>query len=363
MARLTRSSTFERLQSSLVVLALLASPACRDETREPPASPVAGAELCARAEKRLGEAREELRESIGHYGLVFPVEQTEIRRFLARIRLHRDGPDIVMGSLQGTELHGGGVLGLIVDHWRPGGRRPRLDDRYPFSWSRGPVALEEIYRSHKSQVFLPVPGTPREEIDGALPESPQLARMRFEHAAMGGRESSEVDAYTFMRLLLAFEPDPGSVWTNRLGQRLSVELLLDHAWDHYTVGRSAAEESDDHSYLHLVEVLLAYHRSGRSQRDPDELKRRFLSGELRRTGLGGNEDSEALGHYAESLGLLLAEPDLEWSEDERRRVRGWLEDLETRRLRDVEAVPVQHLSHLVRGLRLVEEHADKLGAG
>jgi hypothetical protein len=331
--------------------------ACREETPPPP---VAGAELRTRAETRLLKERAELRKSIGHYGLVFDVEQEEIRRFLAQIWLRRDGSDIVMGGVHGVELHGGGVLGLIAEYWRPDSRRPRLSDRYPFSWSRSPVALEEIYQSHRNQIFLPVPGLTMDGIDGQLPASPQLPRMRFQHAAQGRPEISEADSYTFLGMLLAYEPDRAATWTNRLNQRMSVDSLLRNAWDHYAVQRTAREEFDDHSYLHLVEVLLAFHRTRESQRDPNEIKQRFLSTELRRTEFGGYEASEALGHYVESLGLLLSGPDIAWSDDEKQQVRDWLEDLETNRLREVEGLPVRHLAHLVRGLRLVEENAARL---
>jgi hypothetical protein len=345
------------MQSWLVVLAAALLLACREEAPPPP---VAGAELRARAETQLLKQREALSESIGHYGLVFDVEQDELQRFLAQIWLRRDGSDIVMGSVDGVELHGGGVLGLIAEYWRPDSRRPRLSDRYPFSWSRGPVALEEIYQSHRNQIFLPVPGLTMDGIDGELPGSPQLPRMRFEYAARGGLETSEADSYTFLGLLVAYEPDRAATWTNRLNQRLSVDSLLRNAWDHYVVHRNAKEEFDDHSYLHLMEILLAYQRTGELQRDPNEIKQRFLTTELRRTEFGGYEASEALGHYVESLGLLLTEPNIAWSDDEKRQVRDWLDDLETKRLREVEGLPVRHLAHLARGLRLVEENAARL---
>jgi len=70
--------------------------------------------------------------------------------------------------------------------------------------------------------------------------------------------------------------------------------------------------------------------------------------------------SEALGHYVESLGLLLAEPGVSWTKADKTKVCAWLRDLETARLAEVDAVPVQHLAHLVSGLTQIEANKDRL---
>ena len=165
-----------------------------------------------------------------------------------------------------------------------------------------------------------------------------------------------------LRLLLRYEGDLNTEWTNRLDQPISAAILLDSAWDHYVVPRSAEAEFADHSYLHLVELLLAYNqRLGvKAQRDPNRLKQRLLSVELERKDYGGYEASEALGHYVESLGLLLAEPGVSWTNADKTKVCAWLRDLETARLAEVDAVPVQHLAHLVSGLTQIEANKDRL---
>jgi hypothetical protein len=278
-----------------------------------------------------------------------------LARFMSGIVMHRAGPDRAFGAPHGVELHGGGVLALLVDHWRPEGRRARPGDRYPFAWSPEPVALAEPYRAYRSQLFLPVPDVATASIDGRLPGAPALARVRF-----GARD---LDAYALLRVLLRFEPDLDAAWTNRLGQRLTARLVLDQAWDHYRVDRGAEVEGRDHSYLHLVEVLLAF--AERARRDGDArdlapLKERLLDVELRRTRFGPYVASEALGHHVEALGLLLTERDLAWSDAEKRRVRDWLAGLETSGFRPIEDVPLPHLAHLVRGLRTIETHRDRL---
>jgi hypothetical protein len=178
--------------------------------------------------------------------------------------------------------------------------------------------------------------------------------MRFR---VPGAASGEVDAYHFLALLTANERDLSATWSNHLGQRLSAGLLLDHVRDFYLSSSDTPAEPADHSNLHLVEVLL--NASRRRDQDPDAIKRHFLAVELRRDVFEPAHEMLLLGHYAESLGLLLADPRTRWSAAERSQVRAWLRRLDTR-FAALEAVESRHLSHLLRGLRLVREHADRL---
>lgn len=334
-----------------VVLISTVALACSDA----PPQPVAGTELRTRVEAKLATEREALRESFGHYALVYEVSQEELHHFMAQILLRRgEGGDTVPGSVHGLELHGGAVLGLLLDYWRPSSRRPELSDRYPFSWARSPVALAQLYDSHRKQIFLPVPGS-TQPIDAILPASPQLARMRFRtRSATGATETSERDSFAFLGALLAHEPDLGTPWSNHLNQRLSAHLLLRNAWDHYLEGSSAEVEATDPSYLHLVEVLLAYSRHPDVALEPSAIKERFLSRELRRRKFGGYEPSEALGHYADSLGFLLEDRRIGWRADERQQVREWLDYLENDPFRTLDGLPLAHLTHLLRGLRTLD---------
>jgi hypothetical protein len=49
-----------------------------------------------------------------------------------------------------------------------------------------------------------------------------------------------------------------------------------------------------------------------------------------------------------------------WEPAERRAVRAWLADLETRRFARLEGLEPDELCHLLRGLRLVAERRDVL---
>jgi hypothetical protein len=357
MRRVSPPAWARRFAFALFALALAS--ACSETS-----STLAGADLQARARARLEAERPALLESIGHYALVYDVDQAEFHRFMAQIHPRRDSADIAMAGAGGLELHGGGALRLLATLWRPDDRAAELSDSFPFAETRRGMQLRKIYESLRQQIFLPVPGVAREDIEAFLPPSPQLPRTRVRHAAGGKREISELDAYNALALLLRYQDDLRAQWTNRLGQRLNTQLLLDNTWDHYGIPRSAEEEFDDHSYLHLVELLLDYHRrlGTASPFDPTVLKERLLSVELERSTYGGYEASEALGHYAESLGLLLAEPGITWTPSDERKVRAWLQELEEVRLAEIGEVPPQHLAHLVRGLALIEANADRLEA-
>lgn len=358
-------------RSVLLLLALLAgrgfaTPACAEE--------FPGARLQRRLEVHLASEKAALRENLGHYGLVYEVTQAELERFMRQIVFQRDGEDVVLGVAHGAESHGGGVLALLLAHWKPGGRAARLDDRFRFEASGESLALAEIYASHRRQVFLPVPGKLPGEIRGEIPSAPQLARMRMRfRTPQRGPESVETDAYSFLRLLAEHEGDLAQTFENRLGQRLSADLLLRHAWNHYLASRDGAAQRADHTFLHLPGLLLAYQRrkaqegpASAADLDPNRLKRRFLEVELARTSFEGEDWSEVLSHYAESLGFLLGEPAVGWEETEKEKVREWLRKLETERFPDLGGLEPGELCHLLAGLRQIERQSSKLdrsGAG
>jgi hypothetical protein len=317
-----------------------------------------GMELRARLEAQLQGRQAELREEPAHYGLVFEVEQDDLQGFMKRIWIHQDGAGFVLGSRYGVEGHGAGVLALLLEHWRPASRRARLPDEFWFEANRRSLQLEEIYRGHQSQIFLPVPGKDPGEIDSELPTSPQLPRMRFRYWTQPA--PADTDSYEFLGLLITHEEQLGATWSNQLHQELSVDLLLRNTRDYYLTSGGTAGELADHTHLHLVEVLLAYDRRSGQPDGADAIKRRFLEVELSRRSFGGDDGNEALGHYVESLGLLVADPNVTWQPSEKQQVRDWLRKLEQDRFHDLEVVRLAHLTHLLKGLRQIEENRARL---
>ena len=346
-------SGFSRPRFAAILLAaLMLTPAgaCEPAPRDFP-----GRQLAERVESHLEREKARLAEDPAHYGLVFPVEQADLLAFLRQIRVFGDDHALVLGTAVGFESHGGGLLALLLDHWRPQGRAAELSDRFPFEKSGASIPLAAIYASHRSQIFLPVPGTPTGEIRGAIPDAPQLARLLFQ---IPGGVAVEADAYLFLGQLIAREADLSAAWTNALGQRLSTELLFEHARRYYLVSRDGAAEPADHSNLHLVELLLAASR--RRGQDPEEIQQHFLGTELRRRVFDADDATLLLGHHAESLGRLLADPRVQWSPQETAQARDWLGWLEESQFRDLADVLPRRLTHLLLGLRLMREHAGRL---
>jgi hypothetical protein len=109
-----------------------------------------------------------------------------------------------------------------------------------------------------------------------------------------------------------------------------------------------------------VELLLAFERRSGEPDGTDAIKGRFLEVELSRWGFEGDDGNEALGHYVESLGLLVADPNITWQPSEKQRVSDWLRKREQDRFHDLEAVRLPHLAHLLKGLRQIGENRTRL---
>jgi len=311
--------------------------ACSPDT--PPAD-FPGLQLLVRAEARLAREPAALRPMLDHYGLLFPVTQPELDAFMRQTRFHGDGADLALGTAFGPESHGGGLLRLLFDHWRPEGRRPRLDDRWFFPDNGAALELGRLYAAYRQQLFLPDAGLPR---------------MRFRFALPGGTARDvELDTYKLLSLLIELEPDPARAWTNRTGQPLSVERLLARVRAHYLARPAPPADPPDHSELHLVELLVAYGR------ELEPVQQRFLAEDLAPRALAPQDASFLLAHAAESLGRLLEAPGLDWNEADAARVTAWLAELERTRFLDVEREDLESLCHLTAGLRAVRAQHAKL---
>jgi hypothetical protein len=349
----------------LLWLWLCALPAAPTPAQQAPEAGFPGMQLRARVEAHVQRQKEALKADLTHYSLIFPIEPEDFDAYMKQVLLRFDGRDAVLGSADGVESHGGGLLAFILEHWRPASRAALLTDRFWFERNRSRLELVQIYQAHRRQIFLPVPGREPDAIDGKLPEAPQLARMQFRYRApTGGVASAEVDSYPFLRLLVEREEDLSRPWVNRLGQTLSADLLLGQAWDHYVAKSSPDDELADHSNLHLVEVLLGFSRRRASsatpdtdRRDANEIKRRFLAVELRRTDFPADTWSLRVGHHLESLGRLLDDSRVAWGTDEKRQVVDWLRSLDEAVDRDLDGAEV---AHFLKGLRSIEQHRAKL---
>jgi len=319
---------------SLSLLTLAWALACKPE---PPADDFPGMRLLEQVEAMLERDKAALKPMLEHYGMVFPVEPADLDAYMEGVRVHGHGVDLALGDEHGLESHGGGILRLLFDHWRPDGRPPRLGDRYRFAASRRYLALHDLYEAGRQQLLLP--GTPE-----GLPTL--LVR--------DGAQMVQLDSYKLLSLLIEWEPDPARTWRNRLGQQLSVERLIHHVRAHYLAVRSPSAAPADHSELHAMELLVAF-----GERHPAfdlvAIQQHFLAtGPARLT--PERDGAELLiAHEVESLGRLIAVSRLRWSAAEQRSVRAWLTALE-RRFSTLGSLDLDGLCHLALGLRQVRAH-------
>lgn len=305
---------------------------------EAPRADFPGMPLLARVEARLEGEKPVFRAQLAHYGLLYPVEASELAAFMAQIRVHGAGPDLALGTEFDPESHGGGLLRLLFDHWQPDGRKPRLADRYPFAG--GDVALEEFYRAYQQQIVLPETGLPR---------------LHFRFGLPGGLSRDvERDAYKLLGLLIALEPERSAHWMNRSGQTLSLDLLLQRVRAHYLASGAPSLDPPDHSELHLVELLVA------AGGELEAVQQHFLAAELAQRTFEPRDTAFLVSHFVESLGHLLGAEALAWDEPDAARVKGWLAALEPEHFRDVAAADLESLSHLAAGLRAVRAQQAKL---
>jgi hypothetical protein len=336
----------------LAALNLLLALGCGAEA-PPPELPGLG--VLARLEARLARERAALLPKLSHYALVFPVTQDELAAFLSQVRVHGAGADLALGTEFALEPHGGGLLRLLFDLWRPEGRAPRLADPFAFVGHR-PLALGELYAAGRSQLFLPIPGVAPESAGARLPDAPQLPRTFVRFGLPGGPlRGIESDAWKLLGLALALEPDASRGWQNRFGQPLSLALLLRHVRDTELASAPHVAEPADHTALHRVELLVAWaERHGGD--GLSAVQRHWLEVERAPRALAPDAASLLLAHRAESLGHLLGARSLRWSEPDKERVRAWLAALDDGVGLDVERDDLAELCHLVNGLRAVREH-------
>jgi len=348
----SREGTSTRPRRALALVAALWLLALTPPAAAAAAEAAPDARLRARVEAHLASRRAELELLPYHLGLIDTVDSDRLVRALADVGFERRGDDLALGAAGAPEPHGGGILALLLEHWRPEGRAAGLDDAFLFAPNREALALRHLYDAYRRQLFLPVPGRRAESIAGDLPSSPRLPRMRFPFPSAGG--IVETDSYALLGLLIAHESDPTAPWRNHVGQELSVDLLIGHVRDHYLADADRGAELADHTNLHRVALLLAYQRRFPDRLDPEPIRLHFLAHELALGDPKGTSDgTEVLGHRAESLGLLTANPEIRWSPEERQNVDAWLDALDRGPFHELDGIPLQHLCHLLRGLRLV----------
>lgn len=324
--------------------------------------PASALRLQASLETTLSDRQAELASDLGHFGLVFPPTQEMVRASLQQVeaREHRGGfvltraPYFSTANFRARESHGGTFLNELLRFWQPEGRKARLQDRYVFA--NGARALEDIYLAHKKQLFIP-------PVEQGVPSFPV---MLLPFATDEGKTVVEpADSYQVLLLVLDNTPGAqfGSEWLNIVNRPLSVDSLVAQVRTAYLTNPKPGTLSGDHTSYHALEILVKHAEKSPARPDLQDVKRRFLEVELSETALLENAPLRhgLIAHYLQALGYLLSHERLRLSAGEKAHITAWLGKVEGYYPGNLAQVGgVHELAHALQGLRLIQEHAQKL---
>jgi hypothetical protein len=262
------------------------------------------------------------------------------------------------------ENHGGGYLYDIFHHWKPHGRATRMSDSFFFARNGRSLTVRELYQSVKNQVTLE-----RDEKDplfqrvvARLVKGPKAEPMVMPRVFLCARATGHAcvmkDSFHVLELLLENERQPTRGWKNVLGHTISVCSLFQATWQHYLHNVFTTDDYfEDHSRLHLVSLLVRYSDRCRTA-NPNHIKARFLEGELAEE-FGYRDEGyySLVGHHLESLGRLVDDDRVTWSDEEKIQVREWLALHAPAFHAPIETF---ELTHALVGVRLIAKNAAKL---
>jgi hypothetical protein len=102
----------------------------------------------ARFLERVVESIDRRRDALGpkHEGLVFALDPAVLMAALEPVGFVVADDSFVLATRAGPEPHGGGILALLLRHWKPDGRGAGVSDSFWFSPNRASLPLERLYR-------------------------------------------------------------------------------------------------------------------------------------------------------------------------------------------------------------------------
>lgn len=168
------------------------------------------------------------------------------------------------------------------------------------------------------------------------------------------------DIYQFLKAAMVLMPvqEWDQPWTNSQGESVSVKNIAEGLADFYL--HHWGLHGGDHSLYH-PEVLLHYY--DKKGLDPSPIKKVFLERELHQIPSDLYEGD--VGHFTETLGVLLSRENISWSPEELEVARTWVNEvrqfLVDKDLLKLNIDDIYESAHLLRGLRLIAKHQDKLG--
>lgn len=214
------------------------------------------------------------------------------------------------------------------------------------------VSVLQLLEGYKYSITLPPPT-----------DRTQLPRIDAQDGSGRMTGKRYLDAYQFLAAAMRLIPVGAwdIPWITHTGDTLTFRALMDRVADTYLHHYQWTESVPDHGFLHLPALLARYYAL--AGQDPNIVKRAFLARELTAV-LGKRLEGQSLsvvGHLTESLGALLAEPKVMWRDAEASMVRAWIQKVKAYVQTLDPAAVDDECAHLLKGLRLMAQHAAKIG--
>lgn len=283
----------------------------------------------------------------------------DIQDIIYTVEYLENGIKIISGTFKmgdcSMQFHGGALVQGLMSFADPEQPIRTLqagdhgDGCFPMEAHETPMTLRKAFEAEKYAL----------EIPQAPEHAPDMSQMPVYGFPRGSHNN---DAYHWMLAYLAHVPpdqwdDP---WINQHGQELSFSKIMRAATDAYLA--HTKNLPGDHSYLHMVEVLTKYHSTLGNLEQLNAIRDKFLHHELK-TDLADFPllHFSEVAHYGESLGVLLSNPHIQWSRNDKEIVHRWVYQLR----HFITDLLCQHpreseLSHLYKGLELIQQQAHRV---
>lgn len=177
------------------------------------------------------------------------------------------------------------------------------------------------------------------------------------------------DVFCLLKVWLNYVPQAewATEWKNYRGDVLTFNRMMAAAMAVYVDPRTGIDGSSSHDHLHMPELLLRYHSIRGDTNLLRPVQQAFLQRELafpiNRMWSVNNDKMSKIFHYVETLGAMLDHPGLQWDENDRLRVQGWLSQLKefiTENRYWFGSGVNSEVGHYYRGMQLIAKNAAKI---
>lgn len=263
-----------------------------------------------------------------------------------------DGVVLPDGKHQ-IENHSGGILYSLLQH-SPNALETRIQiqlldgDDNIIAGSKKTVRLAEVLKGEYNGVTYP-------KTEHNLPTA----------------TARSLDAYQILKCMMEYIPV--DLWNKKDRHRDETQLskwhlaslhqIMQTVIDYFfTMTDTECIHFYDHSVSHLPELLVTYYSKTNNPARLQDVKDKFLTRDLTQTTKAADfMILSVAGHHTESLGVLLSNDAIIWSETDSQIVKDWLVKLGAILKKTPPKPDDSEISHLLKGLKDIQRHKNKIG--